>query len=71
MNGFRKCLNLPNQVRTTTKNLLNLRVFQTSIEEFDNLITENQNKAKEFNIGSHKVFLEMNKDTAKYEVSRA
>ena len=44
---------------------------RSNILEFDNLIKENQNKAKEFNIGSNKVVLEMNEDTTKYEVSRA
>ena len=39
--------------------------------EFDNLIKENQNKAKEFKIGINKVVLEMNEDTTKHEVSRA
>ena len=43
----------------------------SNIQEFNNLIEENQNKAKEFNIGSNKVVLEMNEDTTKYEVSRA
>ena len=38
----------------------------SNIQEFDNLIKENQNKAKELNIGSNKVVLEMNEDTTKY-----
>ena len=37
----------------------------------DNLIKENQNKAKEVNIGSNWVVFEMIEDSTKYEVSRA
>ena len=48
-----------------------LKQFNSNIQELDNLIKENQNKAKEFNIGSIKVVLEMTEDTTKYEVSRA
>ena len=40
------------------------------MQEFDNFIKENQNKAKEFSIGSNMVVLEINEDTTKYEVSQ-
>ena len=40
-----------------------------NIKEFNNLSKENQNEAKEFNIGRNKV--EMNEYTTKYKVSRA
>ena len=43
--------------------------FESNIQEFDNLIKENQNNAKEINIGSNKVVLKMNEDTTKYKVS--
>ena len=42
-----------------------------NIKEFNNLSKENQNEAKEFNIGSNKVVLEINEYTTKYKVSRA
>ena len=44
--------------------------MKSKILEFDNLIKENQNKAKELNIGSNKLVLEMNEDNTKYKVSR-
>ena len=42
-----------------------LKLFKSNIQKFDNLIKENQNKAKQFNIGRNKEVLEMNKDTTK------
>ena len=52
-------------------NLWRKGLFKSNIQEFDNFIKENQNKPKEFNIGSNKVAFEMNEDTTNYEVSRA
>ena len=43
----------------------------SNIQEVDNVIKENQNKAKEFNIGSQNVVFEINEDTTKYKVTRA
>ena len=40
-----------------------------STQEFENLIKENQNKAKEFIIGSNTVVQEKNKDATKYKTS--
>ena len=42
-----------------------LKYFKSNIHELDNLIKENQNKAKQLNIGRNKEVLEMNKDTTK------
>ena len=46
-------------------------MFMGNIQEFDNFIKENQKLAKEINIGSNKLVLEMNEETTKYKISRA
>ena len=43
-----------------------LKSFKSNIQEFENLIKENQKKAKEFNVRSIKVVLELTEDTTKY-----
>ena len=55
--------------RACTKIILNF--LRKGLFKVDNLIKENQTKAKEFNIGSNKIVFEMNEDTTNPEVSKA